>query len=192
MSSTRKPSTRQRRRTNRATRRRMRPGLIRGFPQAVTMERGAVVSGSGGCDGRSKGRTRTGNRPHRQLGWSIAVADASAVPRRPTQETSTRMRCRVARRVREGYRRKPMGMNASVESPTYRKFKQDDGAATPHFGISCDEGWRESIVCTGMYEWVADWMLEQLQGKPFAEAPRSTRTVLDARRMVWPGDEVLA
>jgi len=85
-----------------------------------------------------------------------------------------------------------MGMNASVESPTYRKFKQDDGAATPHFGISCDEGWRESIVCTGMYEWVADWMLEQLQGKPFAEAPRSTRTVLDARRMVWPGDEVLA
>lgn len=85
-----------------------------------------------------------------------------------------------------------MGMNASVENPIYRKFKQDEHAATEHFGITCDEGWRESIVCTGMYEWVVDWMLEQIQGKPFAEAPRRSRTVLDTRKMVRPGDEVLA
>lgn len=52
---------------------------------------------------------------------------------------------------------------------TYRKFKQDDGAATPHFGIVCDEGWRESIVCTGMYEFVADWLLAIVSGHPYAK-----------------------
>ena len=82
-------------------------------------------------------------------------------------------------------------LGASEESPVYRKFRQDDDAATPHFGIVCDEGWRESIVCIGMYEWAADWLVATLQGKPYRR-PSNPRVVLDARRMCWPGDEPLA
>jgi hypothetical protein len=60
-------------------------------------------------------------------------------------------------------------MQPTEECPHYFKFKQDDGAATPHFGVTCNEGWKESIVATGMYEYVADWLVSQLQGKPFAK-----------------------
>ena len=66
-------------------------------------------------------------------------------------------------------------MNGSQNKPIYRKFKQDDGAATPHFGISCDEGWRESIVCEGMYEWAADWLVDVLQGRPYTDAQLGRR-----------------
>ena len=52
----------------------------------------------------------------------------------------------------------------------YRKVAQEkpntDG--TQLWMICCDEGWRESIVCGGMYEWAADWLIEQIQGKPYA------------------------
>jgi hypothetical protein len=67
----------------------------------------------------------------------------------------------------------------SVAKPRYFKFvvtlileKGPPEHATPIFGISCDEGWRQSIVCTGMYEYVADWLVEILQGKPFASENR--------------------
>jgi hypothetical protein len=60
--------------------------------------------------------------------------------------------------------------DGTVERPIYNKFleKGPPEHATPIFGISCDEGWRQSIVCTGMYEWAADWLVGELQGKPFA------------------------
>ena len=55
----------------------------------------------------------------------------------------------------------------SQECPHYRKVLEDNGNATHTFLIACDEGWRESIVCTGMYEWAADWLVDQIQGKPY-------------------------
>jgi len=61
-------------------------------------------------------------------------------------------------------------VNGTVETPLYRKvlYKGPPEHATSLWFISCDEGWRTSIVCNGMYEWTADWLLEQIQGKPFA------------------------
>jgi len=62
----------------------------------------------------------------------------------------------------------------TVEIPVYRKvlYKGPPEHATPLWLITCDEGWRSSIVCTDMYEWAADWLLEQIQGKPFAPKNR--------------------
>lgn len=57
---------------------------------------------------------------------------------------------------------------ATVARPTYKKRKQDDTAATNMWMVTCSEGWRTSIVCTGMYEWAADWLLEVLDRRPFA------------------------
>jgi hypothetical protein len=58
---------------------------------------------------------------------------------------------------------------ATPESPVYFKAKDDETrTGTDLFRIWCDEGWRSSTVCTGMYGWAADWLLEQIQGKPFA------------------------
>lgn len=56
----------------------------------------------------------------------------------------------------------------SALTPFYRKVAQDDGKATQLYLISCEEGWRESIVCTDMYEWAADWLVDILQGRPYA------------------------
>lgn len=60
------------------------------------------------------------------------------------------------------------GPPRSPLTPFYRKVAQDDGKATQQYLISCDEGWRESIVCTDMYDWAADWLVEILQGRPYA------------------------
>jgi hypothetical protein len=59
----------------------------------------------------------------------------------------------------------------SPESPFYCKVEEEHGA-TPTFMIVCDEGWRENIVCNNMYGWAADWLIEQLQGKPYAPERR--------------------
>lgn len=58
----------------------------------------------------------------------------------------------------------------SPEKPFYAKVRYDRPPvhATKLFLVVCHEGWRESIVCTGMYEWAADWLVEQLQGRPYA------------------------
>lgn len=61
---------------------------------------------------------------------------------------------------------------ATEERPIYRK-RPMQSAATRLYLIECDEGWRTSIVCTGMYEWAADWMLETLGRQPFAPGRRS-------------------
>lgn len=61
-------------------------------------------------------------------------------------------------------------VQATPEWPLYRKFPQEkkNPEGTQLWGIVCDEGWRESIVCTHMYEWAADWLLEVLGRRPFA------------------------
>ena len=56
--------------------------------------------------------------------------------------------------------------NASVEHPVYSKILQTDNKATKLFMIIVNEGWRESIMCTNMYEWAADWLLKVLQDRP--------------------------
>jgi hypothetical protein len=49
------------------------------------------------------------------------------------------------------------------EQPVYRSVR--DGAKCL---IVCDEGWRQSVVCEGMYDWAADWLVAQIQGMPYA------------------------
>ena len=51
---------------------------------------------------------------------------------------------------------------ATPEIPEYRKRIQD-GTGTSLFMIIVDEGWREWILCTGMYEWATDGLLEVLR-----------------------------
>ena len=65
-----------------------------------------------------------------------------------------------------------MSDQASPKCPIYRKVLEAPVRPTRTFLIVCDEGWRESIVCTGMYEWDADWLLKTLEGKPYAEETR--------------------
>ncbi len=60
--------------------------------------------------------------------------------------------------------------DADTEKPHYYYQQQPD--TRNHFMIICDEGWRSNIVCTGMYEWAAQWLVEQLQGKPYAPNTR--------------------
>lgn len=59
---------------------------------------------------------------------------------------------------------------ATPQRPIYWKVKQEEGRN--HFMIVCDEGWRSSIVATGMYEWTADWLLEVLGRRPYAPERR--------------------
>lgn len=56
-----------------------------------------------------------------------------------------------------------MGMEGSPEAPVYSKFAQQDSGATQFYGITVDEGWRSWILCTDMYEWSADQLLERLK-----------------------------
>lgn len=69
--------------------------------------------------------------------------------------------------------------DATPEVPIYRKVEEGKGYATKVYMIVCDEGWRESIVCTGMYGWAADWLLAQIQGKPYAAENRPDATPRD-------------
>src|SRR6267378_5752407 len=79
---------------------------------------------------------------------------------------------------------------ATVEVPVYKKvlYKGPPEHATPLWLVSCDEGWRQSIVCEGMYEWAADWLLTQILGKPFAPENRPDRkqTATEPRRKTQP------
>jgi len=73
-------------------------------------------------------------------------------------------------------------VNGTPEAPIYRKVAEQrtyrdpftghtTKYATQTFMVVCDEGWRESIVCCSMYDWAADWLVEQIQGKPYANHP---------------------
>jgi len=60
---------------------------------------------------------------------------------------------------------------ATEERPFYTKVLtgswDDVGGKTAKYFIVCDEGWRSHIVCEGMYEWAADWLIDQLARKPY-------------------------
>jgi hypothetical protein len=59
-------------------------------------------------------------------------------------------------------------MAGTPQAPLYTKVEVgQEGEATPTFMIVCDEGWRESIVCDGMYEWAADWLIGVLGRRPY-------------------------
>jgi hypothetical protein len=62
-----------------------------------------------------------------------------------------------------------MSPDATPQKPIYSKQQQEGQGM---FMITCDEGWRTSIVCTDMYEWAADWLLGVLGNRPFAPEAR--------------------
>lgn len=57
---------------------------------------------------------------------------------------------------------------ASPEAPLYRKTPGGNNL----WMVTCDEGWRESIVGSGMYEWAADWLVGVLGRRPYAPETR--------------------
>lgn len=61
----------------------------------------------------------------------------------------------------------------SPEHPLYEAVPQETTGATQFFMVTCNEGWRSSIVCTGMYPWAARWLVDQIQGRPYAPGERS-------------------
>jgi hypothetical protein len=68
-----------------------------------------------------------------------------------------------------------MEYNEATEArPHYRKFPMTKSTpnSTQTWGISVDDGAREHILCIGLYDWSVDWLLEQIQGKPFAPGTR--------------------
>lgn len=67
-----------------------------------------------------------------------------------------------------------MTAKPTPEYPLYEVVPQvDEDGATKFFMVTCNEGWRSSIVCTDMYEWTARWLVDQIQGRPFAPAQRA-------------------
>ena len=56
---------------------------------------------------------------------------------------------------------------ASPEHPIYKKVKGDNHSN--FWMITCDEGWRTLIVCTDLYENVADWLVDILGRIPYAK-----------------------
>lgn len=72
---------------------------------------------------------------------------------------------------------------ATADSPIYHKVEEDKGGATKTYMIVCNEGWRESIVCCSMYDWVADWLLSIVQSRPFAPEVRPGATDTEEREL---------
>lgn len=63
-------------------------------------------------------------------------------------------------------------IKGTPEKPLYRKVQMPRKGKTVLFMITCHEGWRESIVCVDMYEWAADWLIKQIQGRAYAPEER--------------------
>lgn len=61
----------------------------------------------------------------------------------------------------------PSGVRGTPEEPYYFKVEQRPDQGTQLYMIICDEGWRSVVVCNNMYESVADWLIDHIQGKPF-------------------------
>ena len=57
----------------------------------------------------------------------------------------------------------------SQARPLYAKLRERPDSNL--FMITADEGWRSSIVATGMYEPVADWLISKMQGQPLPHTP---------------------
>lgn len=63
---------------------------------------------------------------------------------------------------------------ATPERPIYKVMPEDapPPSGTTLYMIVCDEGWRSSIVGTGMYKWSADWLVKVLDRRPYAPEMR--------------------
>ena len=73
----------------------------------------------------------------------------------------------------------------SEETPVYAKVQHQAGRL---FMITCDEGWRSTILCDSMHEEDADWLLTILDRKPRRVAPE--RPAEDGRSAVILADEI--
>lgn len=67
-----------------------------------------------------------------------------------------------------------MSVDPSPDEPLYRKVEQTrgDGRGSSFYMVTVDEGWRQSIVCCDMYEWAADWLIDAIDGRPYAPQTR--------------------
>lgn len=64
----------------------------------------------------------------------------------------------------------------SPDRPIYAKTAQEppenpDG--TQLWIVTVDEGWRQQILAADLYEWVADFLIRSLQGRPFDRRSKS-------------------
>lgn len=64
-------------------------------------------------------------------------------------------------------------MEGSKEKPIYKCQPEEASKPLNFWMVTVDEGDRNSIMCTGMYQWAAEWLVEQIQGRPFAPKVRS-------------------
>ena len=60
----------------------------------------------------------------------------------------------------------------SEEYPLYQVVPDEHGRKGPHAMVTCDEGWRSSIVACDMYPWAAEWLVRALGRRPFAPGTR--------------------
>lgn len=58
----------------------------------------------------------------------------------------------------------------SEQHPRYAAVQQE--APSRLFMVMVDEGWRQSVMCSGMYQWAAEWLADFLQGEPYAPGRR--------------------
>lgn len=61
-------------------------------------------------------------------------------------------------------RRSSTGRAGTPDKPVYTKGKQANSKNLWY--IQADEGWKTSVLCVGMYEWQADWLLSLIQYQP--------------------------
>lgn len=55
------------------------------------------------------------------------------------------------------------------EQPLYTVVEHEYRGGTHLYFISCDEGWKESILCVKMYKRDADWLVSLIQGQKRAK-----------------------
>jgi hypothetical protein len=79
---------------------------------------------------------------------------------------------------------------ATPEAPIYAKVA-GDGTGSIRWFVTCDEGWRSSIVCERMYEWAADWLVEILGREPYAPGRRPGSSPHRDIEDVSPADRIL-
>lgn len=59
-----------------------------------------------------------------------------------------------------------MTKEGSKTRPVYRKMKENENPTSNMCMIVVDEGWRTWILCTGVYEQVADQLIQRLAAYP--------------------------
>lgn len=64
------------------------------------------------------------------------------------------------------------GSEPTEERPHYSAFRHHTEKATNIWSVAVNEGWRSTVVCSGMYDWAARWLVKELQGKPYAPGER--------------------